>query len=192
MSGSTHQYISSSFCHEGISANINTKFPLDGAVTVKASGVKYIAVRIPYYCKKLISDTPYTVKSGYAYFDIQDIDEISFALNLSARFVYSNTSVYDNIGKAAVMYGPVVYCAETADNESVENFFADTSLGIKITGEKFGLPEIVLSGLRQIISDELYSENKPLQFPGTLKMIPYFAFANRGEHEMIAFIPVKN
>lgn len=187
-----HQYISSSFCHEGISASIDTKFPLDGAVTVKASGVKYIAVRIPYYCKKLISDTPYTVKSGYAYFDIQNIDEISFDLNLSARFVYSNTSVYDNIGKAAVMYGPAVYCAETADNESVENFFADTNLGIKITGEKFGLPEIVLSGLRQIISDELYSENKPLQFPGTLKMIPYFAFANRGEHEMITFIPVKN
>ncbi|MBR5527435.1 MAG: glycoside hydrolase family 127 protein [Clostridia bacterium] len=184
-----HQYIASECKKDGVSAEISTSFPQNGKITVKAAGVAKVAVRVPYYCKELTANLPYEIKDGYAYFDADKTVELD--LNLYARFVYSNTRVYDNVGRAAVMYGPLVYCAETADNATVENFFADASADISVGGDFHGAPTVEISGETQISGEELYSEEPPVRTPATLKMIPYFGFANRGEGEMLTYIPLK-
>lgn len=185
-----HQYIASEFKKDGICAEISTVFPQNGKVCIKTAGVKKVAVRVPYYCKKLTANLPYEIKNGYAYFDANG-ENIELDFNLCARFVYSNTRVYDNTGRAAVMYGPVVYCAETADNETVESFFADAACKIRTVGEFHGVPMLELDGEVRSSGEELYSDEPPKKTPAVLKMIPYFGFANRGEHEMITYIPLK-
>lgn len=188
-----HQYISSSYSDGYLSVDMDTEFPKNGKIKIKISGVKKLAVRIPYYCKKPNANLPYSENGGYAFFEVNENEstQISIDLNLCARFVYSNTNVYDNIGRAAVMYGPVVYCAETADNESVHTFFADTSANPEISGRKYGVPEIRISGERRISQASLYSEQPPTSSPTKLNMIPYFAFANRGECEMLTYLMTK-
>lgn len=186
-----NQFISSSFEKDGMSADITTSFPNDGKMTVKASGIKKLAVRVPYYCKELKASAPYEIKDGYAYFDVSGNIEVDIDLQLSARFVYANTKIYDNIGKAAVMYGPLVYCAETMDNESVHNFFADTNAQIKLSGDFYGVPQITLSGTKYTSGDALYSEEAPKEEKAELKLIPYFGFSNRGECEMLTYLQVK-
>lgn len=186
-----NQFISSSYEKDGKSVEIKTDFPKNGKISINAKGFKKIAVRIPYYAKSPVISAEYEMCGGYAFISVNGNENIEIDLDLAPRFVYANTNIYDNIGKAAVMYGPVVYCAETADNESVENFFADINLPIEISDSSYGVPTVTLSGERQVSSDEIYSEKAPEKIPGVLKMIPYFAFANRGEQEMITYFPVK-
>ena len=186
-----NQFISSSYEKDGKSVCLSTEFPKNGKISVKAEGFKKIAVRIPYYCKHPEISTDYTVENGYAFIEVGAKLDVEIDLCLKARFVYANTNIYDNIGRAAIMYGPCVYCAETADNESVENFFVDTNAKIEIADAPYGVPNLVICGERQVSSDDIYSEEPPKKIAGNLKMIPYFAFANRGEQEMLTYFPIK-
>lgn len=188
-----HQYIPSAYSDGPVSVEMDTLFPKNGKIEIKVSGVRKIAVRIPYYCKRLEANMPYTEAGGYAFFETNEnkTAQLSLDLGLCARFVYSNTNVYDNIGRAAVMYGPLVYCAETADNESVHTFFADTAAPIEVAGEKYGVPGIKVCGEKRVVSDGLYSEHPPVSAEAKLNMIPYFAFANRGECEMLTYLMTK-
>lgn len=185
------QFISSEYCDGNVTVKLETDFPCNGRIKIVAEGMKKLAVRIPYYSKNPKISLPYTEKNGYAFFDIEGKTEILINLELCARFVYANTNVYDNAGRAAVMYGPIVYCAETVDNDTVHNFFVDTSEKPTVCGEIFGVPQISVSGITRTSGDELYSELPPTEKHGLLKLIPYFAFAERGECEMLTFISVK-
>lgn len=185
------QFISSEYCGENISVRLETDFPRDGKVKIVADGMKKLAVRIPYYCKNPKINLPYHRENGYAVFDICGKTEILIDLELCTRFVYANSNIYDNTGKVAIMYGPLVYCAETVDNKTVHNFFSDTSQRPVICGEAFGVPQISVSGVTRISDNSLYSEQPPAETDAVLKLIPYFAFANRKECEMLTFIQIK-
>ena len=186
-----NQFISSEYESNGKKITLNTEFPKNGKIHLKVQGFKKVAVRIPYYSKNPEISCNYTLENGYAFIDINGNLDVDIDLKLAARFVYANTRIYDNVGRAAVMYGPCVYCAETVDNETVENFFADTNAKIEIAEDKFGVPNMILSGEVQTSSEEIYSEEPPKKTAGKLEMIPYFAFANRGECEMLTYIPIK-
>ena len=184
-----HQYIASEVGKDGVSAKLETEFPSNGKIRITASGVKQIAVRIPYYASRFTANAAYTLRDGYAFFDAAG-GTLELRFDLSPRFVYANTRLYDNIGRTAVMYGPIVYCAENVDNGGVENFAANTDEPIEFAEGRFGVPELCISGVRYSLTDALYSETPPQKTAGTLRMIPYFAFANRGESEMLTYLPV--
>lgn len=186
-----NQFIASSFDDGTKSARLSTDFPSHGTLRLAVKGVAKVAVRIPYYAKTFTANAPYETRDGYAYFDVEGSLALEIDLNLAPRFVYANTKVYDTVGRAAVMYGPVVYCAESADNETVEAFMADAGTPAQISAPVFGVPGLTLSGKKLELSDALYSETPPREIPFTLKLIPYFAFANRGEGEMQTYFPIR-
>lgn len=188
-----NQFIASTLDDGKKHAELKCDFPTDGKISIRAKGVKTVAVRIPYYAVGFTADLPYDAKDGYAYFDVSSFGEteISIDLHLSARFVYANTAVYDTIGRAAVMYGPLVYCAETIDNESIMNFVADPQKPITVEKGTYGVPKLSLDGYRLVMTDKLYSDKAPEKVNGSLSMIPYFAFADRGESEMQTYFPMK-
>ena len=105
----------------------------------------------------------------------------------------------EDIGKVAVARGPVVYCLEEADNgkdlylcrlalQSLNPENIQEEIRIERTQE-LGHPMIVLKmpGRRLVPGEsrELYSPCQPQQEREiTLRMIPYYAWNNRGEGEM--------
>ena len=84
------------------------------------------------------------------------------------------------------MYGPLLYCAETADNENLLSQYSIPANfeWIKTNEEIGGLPKLKISAFCISNSDKLYTKIVPKREKTTLNMIPYSAFANRGECDM--------
>ena len=114
---------------------------------------------------------------------------------MEVREVRSNPKVRDNIGKVAVMRGPVVYCLEEEDNgadlhcveipahaQFEETYHPDLLGGvvtIKSIGRKVMMEEE--SPLYMEYGKESYEEKE-------LLWIPYYSWANREAGEMIVWV----
>jgi len=61
-----NQFTDSTLFDGGVSCEMTTKYPLDGKVCIKASGVKKDAVRIPSWCEGFEMNKAYTMENGYA------------------------------------------------------------------------------------------------------------------------------
>jgi DUF1680 family protein len=161
-----------------------TDYPRDGKVKITVSEDTKLAVRIPGWYKGYKGET----KLGYAYFDIKAGESLEFDFEMAPRAVSSNAKVFYNLGKCAIMRGPVVYCSESVDNgEGLRAITLDLSKEIEVSKEySFGMPTLYASGEKYISdSDELYFDGVPEKKEIKVKLIPYFGFANRGEAEML-------
>ena len=125
------------------------------------------------------------MRNGYAYIELFGECEIELIFDMSVRLVAANRRVHADAGRVAVMRGPVVYCAEGIDNgDDVKSIVLDTDSELSVCESEFLLPSLKTTAHRPPKTDELYStvSNDYEDIPLTL--IPYFAFANRGECEM--------
>lgn len=121
--------------------------------------------------------------------------EIVLELDMPARLVFSHPNVRANVGRCAVVKGPLVYCLEEVDNgkrlpavsvapdvELTEEYDKDLLGGtmvIRAPGAR--LTDIDWDGL-------LYRGEKPEKERVELKFVPYCLWQNRGEGEMIVWI----
>jgi len=121
---------------------------------------------------------------------------IEFEFEMTTELVKSNPEVRENDGKVVVKRGPMVYCFEQVDNPDVE------ILNIEVLDdfeEKYienllgGVVQIKVNGLdtRSIWRDSLYSDVDKIKTSKRveLKLIPYFAWANREPSKMIVWLP---
>ena len=104
----------------------------------------------------------------------------------------SATGVYKNLDKAALQYGPLVYCAEGIDNgNDIHNLYFDTrspNWKMEVCG-KCGCPKFVGHGFRRIDpTGDLYYPLAESFVETELTMIPYHVFANREETNMLVFL----
>ena len=188
-----HHYMNSSTEFENKKISQQTNYPSCGKVKLTVMGdYKKIAVRVPSWCKNFDASAPYDVKDGYAYFDMAEI--ITFDFNIAPRFVVSAPGVHENAGKTALMLGPVVYCVEGVDNEG--DIFGlsvnkATSFDLKQDGY-FGLPVITVEGCALIDNGNLYSDMDSVKYQERkIKFIPYYGMENRGETDMLVWVPLK-
>ena len=67
-----------------------------------------------YDCKKNGMEVSYHAENGYGYLEnpVKNGDEITLVFEMPVTFVKANPKVRQDIGKTAVMKGPVVYCLE--------------------------------------------------------------------------------
>ncbi len=122
-------------------------------------------------------------------------DVVTVTYDLHPRYVVSHPKVVDNVGKAAVMRGSIVYCAEQADNgegiaslklphtaafTELESFAGDGSVILKTRGTKAVFED----------DDELYQDRLPRWEETDITLIPYYLWANRGEGEMQVYLNV--
>ena len=107
--------------------------------------------------------------------------------------LYRLRRVWDNAGRIAIVRGPVVYCAEAQDNGGVDLHTLYVSpaaaAGVNVlSAGPAGLPELELTARRLLPmpDDALYYPASESVFEDfRLRMIPYYAFANRGEDDML-------
>ena len=183
-----HQFMSGEAEFEGIKISQETEYPLNGKVTIKYQGpAKKLAVRVPDFCEDIENE------NGYVFFDVDDgmVTDIDFGMPVYC--VESNPKVYENCGRYAVMRGPVVYCAEEKDNgKYLRDIVLDFSSEItEEYNENYSLPVLVMKGFRRKQSEKLYYKKNDNTEEVAVKLIPYFAFANRGESEMLVWLQVK-
>lgn len=184
------QYMTSEAEFEGNVILQKTNYPLDGRIEINYSGnKKYLALRIPAWCKNFSLNTAYYVRNGYAIVEVSKDMKIILTLDMPVSLVMANRRVHDNAGRVAVVRGPVVYCIEGVDNgKDLKNVCIDIN-GEFMTGDcDFILPSIKTTGYKDKACDELYYTAMDSYEEVPLTFIPYHAFANRGTTEMQVWI----
>ena len=178
---------------------IRENYALSGKAEISSQNFsgKKLAVRLPEWSNKLVATSmgkpvKYEVKEGYAYFDAEKSFSLQLDFGIKAAFVAANPKVRADAGRIALTYGPVVYCLEGVDNgERLNRISVSPEAAEKAKKEKdfHGLYSVKLEGFIDKAESALY-------FPAcdsdrekkSLKFIPYFAFANRGESDMLVWV----
>ena len=120
-------------------------------------------------------------------------DIIRIHFDMPVRTVIANRKVSDDRGRVAVERGPLVYCAEWADNEGVNphhlllarqpQFDVVPAYGIQNTegdGKTFNVTAITAKAQEAGVS----AEGKLTAKDVTVKLIPYYAWNHRGAGKM--------
>ena len=180
------QYMNSEGDVNGIKISQKTDYPNNGKITVRCnSNKKQIAFRIPCWCKSFNINKKYSIKNGYAYVDLDSEENIELELDMPVRIISANRRIHSDAGRIAVMRGPVVYCAEGVDNGAdIKSIALPAESVFELAESEFLLPILKTEAYRPFESDSLYYEAVDDYEKIPLTLIPYYAFANRGESEM--------
>ncbi|WP_121357635.1 glycoside hydrolase family 127 protein [Flavisolibacter nicotianae] len=126
-------------------------------------------------------------------------DVVRLQLPMEAMLMEANPLVEETRAQVAVKRGPIVYCLESADlPASVKPFNVGLSLGTKFTAQPIkidGANIMSLTGIATVLNDEswgnqLYREATKKTKTVIVRLIPYFAWANRSGGNMTVWLPV--
>ena len=126
-------------------------------------------------------------------------DVIEFTIPMPATFIEGHPRIEEVRNQVAVKRGPVVYCIESPDlplNTSILDVYIDGNSELNVVhDEQFlgGITTIEASLLlRKGTGDKMYNTvSKPCWEQLKTKLVPYFAWSNRGLAEMTVFMPIK-
>ena len=214
----THLYMSGEvdkrFAGGAIRMKTASRMPWDGHVSVSIEAQKPVsgtlAFRIPGWsgaCSAKAScaqeGTQTEMRDGYLYLTgtWQEGDGIELDFTMPVRMLAANPRVREDLGKVAFTRGPVTYCAEEADNGDMLHLLRVDAAKVGRDGEgvavemeeKFGHPTaaLVVPGYRAVLpeAEGLYAAAAPLEErETTIRLIPYYAWANRGLGEMSVWL----
>jgi DUF1680 family protein len=127
-------------------------------------------------------------------------DAVELTLPVRPRLVEAHPLVEEARNQVAVMYGPLVYCLESTD---LPGDVALQSVALPRDAKPAArfVPDLlggvtVLEAKAEAAADrpwgnELYREFRPpAARPVNVKLIPYYAWANRGKSEMTVWMPL--
>lgn len=115
-------------------------------------------------------------------------DNIDIHFDMKPRLVKANANVYDDYGRVAVERGPLVYCAEWADNDfDVFHFILNKNTAFTVKDKPKllgGIKEVTANGLVFTTDDngKVSVDNK------IITLIPYYAWCHRGPGKMIVWM----
>lgn len=198
-----------------------TNYPWDGKITLKinsdAAEPFEVALRIPCWANNEVlpgnlysfSDgvrpvftlkvngekISYKTEKGYAVISKQwkKGDLIQLDLPMETRRVAADKRVKDDLGKVALMCGPMIYCVEwpESENKHVLNFVLPNNSGLKTTfkPEFLGGVSVVEAKGKSLKKTE---SGKLTETPQNITAIPYFTWSNRGSGEMAVWLATEN
>lgn len=115
-------------------------------------------------------------------------DRVEIKFDNFARIIRSNDKIKTNIGKIAIERGPIVYCAEWPDND-----FNITSMILYPNPALSEKRESKLHGIVQLNMDAQTVDRNDagdlVVKKVNLSLIPYYAWAHRGEGYMKVWLP---
>lgn len=208
----THLYMGSELTKKAggglLRLTMESGFPWEGraklTVRTETPAVCTLAFRIPDWSTESVIAAPDGVRredrDGYCYLTgtWHDGDAVSLEFPMTVRVRTANGKVRETVGKAALTRGPMTYCLEQADNGADLHLCrldpARISEAKSVPAQIGGRPLVMLEvpGLREEAEDgPLYRDYaSPRQKPVTLRFIPYYAWANRGEGEMRVWVRI--
>ena len=181
-----HHYTTSEVSSGNTTISVTTDYPANGSISIRiASDKKRIGLRIPGWCRSFTLNKSYTMEKGYAYIDLEDETEIQLNLDMPVTPIAANRQVHDNAGRITITRGPIVYCIEGVDNgDDLKTVSIDPKGEFQLGDREFLLPALTATGFRPVESEALYRVDDDCYEAIPLRLIPYYAFANRGTTEM--------
>ena len=190
------------FVHQYISARIGevtllSEFPASGRITLKGTGYRRVALRIPGWCDRFSirmngAEIPYVLERGYAYLECNGNIDLEAEFEMRVQAVESHPLVTQNAGAVAICRGPVVYCAEGADQAVPLSALRLCTAHLDATEEyhpAYRVYNLTVNGLARTRQNALYAPAVENETAVRVRMIPYFAFANRGADDMKVWMP---
>ncbi len=167
-----------------------------------------VYLRIPGWCSKatiLVNgrDAAVAVKPG-TYAKLEQTwkagDKISLALDMPVQLVEANPLVEETRGQVAVKRGPLVYCVESKDlpqGVQVQDLVMPVQSSWELKPENWGQHPLTLlqtTAFQKAPQNWEQTLYKPVNAAGlrpvTIKLIPYYAWANRGAGDMSVWLPL--
>jgi hypothetical protein len=194
-----------------------TDYPWDGKIVIAIDPEKAktftIAVRIPGWARnqpvpsdlysylKAFDEKPrlqvngnpldFTVEDGFVRIDRKwkKGDMITLELPMPIRRVLSHEKIEENAGRVALERGPLVYCAEWADNDGyVSNIILhDDATLVPQFRENLINGVIRLHGMTTALKYDKDGKT-PIKVKHGFTAIPYYAWAHRGQGEMTVWL----
>jgi uncharacterized protein len=194
--------------HEGTKVKLEqtTNYPWDGKIVISVKELSSpsagIYLRIPGWCKKydirINGKLPemYGLKKGFIATDMREGDKIELILHMPATLIESNPLVEETRNRVTVKRGPVVYCLESADLPGQDVFDVIIPANIKLQPVPMTIANgkvMALTGQAKIAGNTnwkntLYKELNTTTKPVKIKLIPYYAWANRGKTDMTVWM----
>lgn len=193
-----------------ISLEEETNYPWDGKIkiSIKETGSKpySLFLRIPAWTNhakisvngkltdiKTTSGTYAEINRSWKKGDVVELN-----LPMEATLVEANPLVEENRNQVAVKRGPIVYCLESSDlpGKSIFNAFIPASTKFETKNITIDGAEMMsLVGEAKIIEptnwkNVLYKPIDDKSSTTQIKLVPYFAWGNRGHSEMSVWLPV--
>jgi len=184
---------------------METHYPFEEQVRIlPGPGAYDLKLRLPGWCKKVqvlrngIAIEP-SVENGYMTVKgpFFENDEVLLHMDMMPRRCYANVNVREDIGKVALMRGPLVYCLEERDNGAGLHCLSlprDAQLTPDFDSNLLGGAMVIRTESVRIQSTcgDLYTDAPALkEEKAALTYIPYFMWANRGENEMEVWVREK-
>ena len=182
-----------------------TNYPWDGHITLtvkKAKKLSTVILHKPDWCDRY-SVTVNGEKTGLTITrKWKKGDVIQLTLDMRPRLVEANPLVEEAKNQVAVMRGPIVYCLEGQDIQGgyrINDIALDDDIELKevkmtIAGHEF----IALEGEAKLVNNRpwnnstLYRElSKSPDTKVRIRLIPYYAWDNRGIQDMSLWLPLK-
>jgi DUF1680 family protein len=184
---------------------VEGNYPWSGKYTVRVDPERPVRfafnLRIPEWADEVSTDFPNaneeaSYNEGYACFDRvwSAGDVLKVDLGTQPKWVESDPRVRDNLGRTALTYGPIIYCAEDKDlGYAPQLFSADTEAEVSSASDfrLGGVTTLTVKGMAEVESfvDGLYAEAGSTESrETTAKFIPYYAWNNRGPSHMQVWV----
>jgi uncharacterized protein len=198
--------------HDGSALKLTqeTNYPWDGNISIKITEAPKnnfsFFLRVPGWCDHAtltVNGKSVQMRaSAGSYIDINRTwipgDEVKLVLPMPAKLMESHPLVEETRNQVAVKRGPIVYCLESVDLQKSEITTLTIPVDIQLKPEKItiGNSELIgLSGEAVLIQstdwkNKLYREVSKTAGTAPIRLIPYYAWGNRGPSEMTVWMPL--
>jgi DUF1680 family protein len=193
-----------------LSQKANYPWEPDVAITVETAGRFALHVRVPGWCEGAAATVggerlEWSSHRG-SYVRVEREwkagDVLHLHLPMPLRFMESHPHVAENVGRVALMRGPIVYCAEAVDNPNID--LRDIRLMLSEPAETKCQGEL-LAGVTTIratakippqdwggVKDPYRPAASAVLLTGSLSQsvvfVPYYAWANREPGQMLVWV----
>lgn len=195
--------------HDGTKIGLEqtTHYPWDGKIAIHVKELSKngttMFLRIPGWCKRYElkqNGKAVTAKAenGYVALSVKSKDKLELNLEMPATLIESNPLVEETRNQVTVKRGPVVYCLESTDLPQHKVFDVVIPANIKLQPVSMTIANgnvTALTGDAKLLdhnqwSNTLYREVNTNLKPVSIKLIPYYAWANRGKTDMTVWLPL--
>ena len=197
----------------GVALTQETDYPWDGNVRItldkvpRKAGTFSFFLRIPEWCEKAtltVNGQPLQVNAkANSYVEVNRAwkkgDVVELVMDMPVRLLEAHPLAEEIRNQVVVKRGPLVYCLENMDianGEKIDNVLIPAD--IKLTPKKItieGSPIVALEGKARLASATswegvLYRPVVQAEKTVDIRLIPYYAWGNRGKGEMTVWMPL--
>ncbi|MCJ2127134.1 glycoside hydrolase family 127 protein [Methylobacterium sp. J-077] len=120
-------------------------------------------------------------------------DRVELDIAMPVERLHAHPRVGANQGRVALQRGPLVYCLEEADNGAFLNAVvlkAGSRFRCEAAEDLGGATVLVADAAREAASDAapLYAPEAPARRDAPVRAVPYYAWDNRAEGEMLVWV----